>query len=191
MIEATNTLTEPLSRRADGRHFPGLQRRSRAAIRSSDPLVGWVITIAITSLASILRFVHLGRPNSFLFDETYYAKQAWSLIHHGYAQSYVDGANAKILDGHWNSNLWTGDPEMIVHPEVGKWLIGAGEALFWVHALRLALRLCGGRHLNGLRDDPTGPTAHRLQCARRHRRPAHVFRRASTRALPTSPARHL
>ncbi len=168
VIEATNTLTEPLSRRADGRHFPGLQRRSRAAIRSSDPLVGWVITIAITSLAGILRFVHLGRPNSFLFDETYYAKQAWSLIHHGYAQSYVDGANAKILDGNWNSNLWTGDPEMIVHPEVGKWLIGAGEALFgftpfgWRFAsavagtlmvlvmIRLARRVTGSNVLGGI-----------------------------------------
>ena len=62
-----------------------------------------------------------------MFDETYYAKDAWSLMHFGYAQNYVDKANDEILAGH-TDGLWNGDPNMVVHPEVGKWLIGAGRA---------------------------------------------------------------
>ncbi len=87
-------------------------------------------TFVVTALAGFLRLWHLGSPKSFLFDETYYAKQAWSLLHHGYAQSYVEGANAKILAGQWSERLWTGQPEYVVHPEVGKWLIAGGEHLF-------------------------------------------------------------
>ena len=41
----------------------------------------------------------LGRPHTFLFDETYYAKDAWSLVHHGYVTGYVDDANKQILAG--------------------------------------------------------------------------------------------
>lgn len=129
-MSALPTPTLGLSRRADGRPLPGLSRRSRADVRLSDPLIGWVATLVVTALAGFLRWWHLGSPRSFMFDETYYAKQAWSLIHHGYAQTYVDKANERILAGQWSPSLWTGKPEMIVHPEVGKWLIGAGESVF-------------------------------------------------------------
>ena len=97
--------------------------------RDRDPFLGWVATLAVTLLAAFLRLWDLGKPRAFLFDETYYAKDAWSLLHHGYSQGYVDKANQRILDGH-TTDLWTGAPNMVVHPELGKWLIALGEKAF-------------------------------------------------------------
>ena len=99
------------------------------AVRHEGRLAGWVATVAVAALAGFLRLWQLGRPHAFLFDETYYAKDAWSLWHHGYVTGYVDGANEKILAGTVDG-LYTSAPSMVVHPEVGKWLIGLCEHLF-------------------------------------------------------------
>ncbi len=158
--------TTGLSTTADDRPVPSARRRL-AAVRDDDRFAGWAVTAAVTLLAGFLRLVHLGRPHAFLFDETYYAKDAWSLWHHGYVTGYVDGANEKILAGNLRG-LWTDSPSMIVHPEVGKWLIGLGEHLFgmdpfgWRVAsavvgtlmvavmVRLARRLTGSTLLGGV-----------------------------------------
>jgi dolichyl-phosphate-mannose-protein mannosyltransferase len=121
--------TVGLSRTADGDVVPSAAARARLRATDQDPVIAWVGTLAVTALAAFLRLWDLGRPRAFLFDETYYAKDAWSLIHHGYAQNYVDQANQEILAGH-ASGLWNGTPNMVVHPEVGKWIIGLGESLF-------------------------------------------------------------
>src|SRR6188472_4164392 len=121
--------TVGLSRTADGDVVPTASRRARLRARDRDPFIGWIATVAVTLLAAFLRLWELGKPSSFLFDETYYAKDAWSLIHNGYSLSYVDKANQQILDGK-TSGLWTDTPNMVVHPEVGKWLIGLGESIF-------------------------------------------------------------
>ncbi len=118
-----------LSRTADDRVVPTARRRMAPRLRDDDRFVGWVATFAVTLLAGFMRFWHLGTPHTFLFDETYYAKDAWSLWHHGYVTNYVDKANDKILAGNLHG-LWKNTPEMIVHPEVGKWLIGLGEHFF-------------------------------------------------------------
>ena len=73
-------------------------------------MVAWVGTVAVTLLAAFLRLWDLGKPRAFLFDETYYAKDAWAMMHSGYSQNYVDKANAKILAGH-TDGLWNGVPE--------------------------------------------------------------------------------
>ena len=71
----------------------------------------------------------LGTPREFEFDETYYAKDAWSMLNHGYVTGVRQDANEKILDGR-TSGVWKDDPSMVVHPEVGKWLIALGEKAF-------------------------------------------------------------
>ena len=121
--------TVGLSVTADDRRVPSARARLAPALREDDRFVAWAATIGITMLAMLLRLWKLGRPHAFLFDETYYAKDAWSLWHHGYVTGYVDGANEKILAGHLDG-LWTSSPSMVVHPETGKWLIGLGEAMF-------------------------------------------------------------
>ncbi|HQR26403.1 MAG TPA: phospholipid carrier-dependent glycosyltransferase [Nocardioides sp.] len=108
--------------------LPESPERSPAgpAYRPDDRFAGWAASLAVTLLALFLRLWQLGTPKAMLFDETYYAKDAWSLVHFGYVRTYVSGADQKILDGH-TTGLWTDSPSMIVHPEVGKWLIGLGE----------------------------------------------------------------
>jgi dolichyl-phosphate-mannose-protein mannosyltransferase len=101
----------------------------RAPLDPEDRVVGWAVTVGITALALFLRLRDLATPNKFEFDETYYAKDAWSLAEFGYVRGYVEDADEQILAG-TTSGLWTDDPSLIVHPEVGKWLIAAGEAAF-------------------------------------------------------------
>ena len=65
-----------------------------------------------------------------VFDEVYYAKDGWSLWKFGYARDWQDKAAEAIADGRYSPDLIKETPSMVVHPEVGKWLIGAGEQLF-------------------------------------------------------------
>jgi dolichyl-phosphate-mannose-protein mannosyltransferase len=116
-----------------GRPVPLAGERARGLRRLEDPFVGWTATIGISLVALFLRLWKLGTPHTFEFDETYYAKDAWSLWHFGYARDYIDNdggiANKHILAGQ-TTGLWKPDASMVVHPEVGKWLIGLGEKLF-------------------------------------------------------------
>ncbi len=66
---------------------------------------------ALLGLAALIRFFNISEPDSLIFDEVYYVDGANDLLDHGVE---VDGAN----------------PEFVVHPPLGKWLIGIGIALF-------------------------------------------------------------
>ncbi len=100
-------------------------------------VVGWAAAIGVAVFALLLRVHRLGSPNLVAFDETYYAKDAWSLLHFGYVKEYLKDAdgnpktdiNADIIHGH-TTGIWDSDPSMVVHPEVGKWLIALGEKAF-------------------------------------------------------------
>ncbi len=85
--------------------------------------------MAVALLAFVLRVWNLGYPNKLLFDETYYAKDAWSLLQFGYVQDYVKQANKQIYAGDL-TDLFTGLPSQIVHPDGGKWMIALGEWAF-------------------------------------------------------------
>ena len=121
-----------LSRTAHGRPVPSAWRRAVARTGGEDPVVSWVVSLAITVMAFLMRIWHLGLPHVFAFDETYYAKDAWSLLHYGYARNAVADADKTILAGTTDpSKVFSPDgAEMIVHPEVGKWLIALGEKAF-------------------------------------------------------------
>lgn len=94
----------------------------------TDRLTGWLVTLAVTAIAFALRVVHLGRPNALIFDETYYAKDAYSLLRFGYERSWPDDANTKIIAG--DPDVMNNAASFIVHPQLGKWLIAAGEHVF-------------------------------------------------------------
>ena len=119
-----------LSRTATGRPVPSAWDRARARLRLEDPFVGWTAAVAVALLALFLRLWHLGTPHVFEFDETYYAKDAWSLLNFGYERDSMAHANDLILDGTTLSGVYKDNPEMIVHPEVGKWLIALGIKAF-------------------------------------------------------------
>lgn len=121
--------SEGLSRTADGAPVPPARERSRPLHRLEDPLMGWVASIGVMLLALFLRLWKLGTPNEFEFDETYYAKDAWSMLNNGYVLKYVEDADEQIIAGTVDG-LWQDDPSMIVHPEGGKWMIALGQHLF-------------------------------------------------------------
>ena len=66
----------------------------------------------ITIFSLIIRIWHLNLPKGYIFDEIYYAKNANSLIEHGVELNEQGEAN------------------FIVHPPLGKWLIGIGIKIF-------------------------------------------------------------
>jgi dolichyl-phosphate-mannose-protein mannosyltransferase len=105
-------------------------RRRLAGRDADDRLVGWLVTAAVTLLAGFLRFWDLADPRTLQFDEVYYAKDAWSLYDVGYARDWEEKAVEAINEGRFSADLVEETPSMVVHPEVGKWLIGAGEQLF-------------------------------------------------------------
>jgi dolichyl-phosphate-mannose-protein mannosyltransferase len=104
---------------------------------------GWLGPLFVGAVAAVLRLVDLGRPAKFVFDETFYAKDAYSLLRFGDARSFVDGADDKVLAG--DLDIFTDQPSFVVHPTVGKWLIALGIRLLGMEPVgwRLATAIAG------------------------------------------------
>ena len=103
----------------------------------------WGGPILVTLVAAVLRFWNLGHPQSIIFDETYYVKDAWTLLQNGYESAWPEGANEDFAAG--DPNTFSDDPTYVVHPPLGKWLIalgmaafGAGDAFWWRATTALA-----------------------------------------------------
>ncbi|MCC3295272.1 phospholipid carrier-dependent glycosyltransferase [Arthrobacter sp. zg-Y411] len=79
-------------------------------------------------LGGVLRFVRLGEPGSLVFDETYYVKDAYSLLQSGYEREWPENANDSFNAG--QPGILLDSPEYVVHPPAGKWMIAFGMALF-------------------------------------------------------------
>ena len=103
-----------------------------ATILQRDRWRSWILTAAFVVVGFLIRLVNLGRPNRLEFDETYYAKDAWSLLHFGYERAWPSTADARIATG--STDLWQSNASFIVHPQLGKWLIAAGEKLFGMNS---------------------------------------------------------
>lgn len=108
-----------------------------------DELTSWLVTIGITLFAFVLRLVGLGNPNKLAFDETYYAKDGWTLMHHGYELDWKEHADGHIVAG--NIDQVTNNASFVVHPPLGKELIGLGELLFGLNSFgwRISALLAG------------------------------------------------
>lgn len=63
-----------------------------------------------------------------MFDETYYVKDAYSLWHLGYEAEWPKEYDQTFAAGDF-SGLTT-DPSFVVHPPLGKWIIGLGMKIF-------------------------------------------------------------
>jgi dolichyl-phosphate-mannose-protein mannosyltransferase len=110
---------------------PSTIERLRVAM-PTDRINGWIVTLIIGAIAFVLRYVNLGYPNKLVFDETYYAKDAYSLLKFGYERDWPSNANSKIITG--NVDLMQDSAAFVVHPQFGKWLIAGGEQLFGVNS---------------------------------------------------------
>ncbi|MFD5875114.1 dolichyl-phosphate-mannose--protein mannosyltransferase [Streptomyces sp. NPDC060322] len=89
----------------------------------------WGGPLLVALVAGVLRFWNLGSPKAVIFDETYYAKDAWALINQGYEGSWPKDIDKRILADPSSVDIPV-DPGYVVHPPVGKWIIGIGEQLF-------------------------------------------------------------
>lgn len=108
---------------------------------------GWLGPLIAMAIGGFLRMWRLGTPHQLVFDETYYVKQAYSLTHHGVELRVPD--SLKTPDALFTAgtpNVFGTVGDMVVHPPVGKWIIGAGEQLFGIDSSfgwRFGVAVCG------------------------------------------------
>ncbi|MFJ6750812.1 MULTISPECIES: dolichyl-phosphate-mannose--protein mannosyltransferase [unclassified Streptomyces] len=86
----------------------------------------WGGPLLVALFAGVLRFWNLGSPRKVIFDETYYPKDAWSLLQYGYEGTWAKNANDALLM-HPPQIQLTPEHSYVVHPPMGKWLIAVGE----------------------------------------------------------------
>ncbi|MET7371071.1 phospholipid carrier-dependent glycosyltransferase [Micromonospora arida] len=116
MIQVTGEASapqEPTTPSTEGGGVSAVVRRRFATVDSQADRFSWLATSVVVAIAAILRFVGLSSPPGKIFDETYYAKDAYGLISRGVEWNYKDNV-----------------PSYVVHPPLGKWLIGVGEWAF-------------------------------------------------------------
>lgn len=111
----TATLDAPA--RPDGADADGRRPipAALAAWRDPHPWLGWGLTLAVAALAALTRFWSLGFPPGKIFDEIYYATEAQEVWRFGYED------NRGYM--------------FIVHPPLGKWLIGLTSAIWGNNSL--------------------------------------------------------
>ncbi|WP_435830983.1 dolichyl-phosphate-mannose--protein mannosyltransferase [Polymorphospora rubra] len=95
------------------RGIPAIVRRRLAPFDARLDPWSWVATGVVVAIAAILRLVGLGHPPGKIFDEIYYARDAWGLVTKGVEWNYTDNVASYV-----------------VHPPLGKWLIGLGQWAF-------------------------------------------------------------
>ncbi len=88
----------------------------------------WGGPIAVTLLAAVLRLWNLGHPHTLQTDETFYVKDAYTLLNLGYEADWPDRADARFNAG--ETDIFERDPSFVVHPPLGKWIIALGLAVF-------------------------------------------------------------
>lgn len=92
------------------------------------PIWMWPALLIITAIGGALRLFNLDFPHRLIFDETYYVKDAYSVFKFGYERSWPENADDSFNAG--DPSVIESTPEYVVHPPLGKWIIGAGIHLF-------------------------------------------------------------
>ncbi|MDT7708476.1 MAG: dolichyl-phosphate-mannose-protein mannosyltransferase [Pseudonocardiales bacterium] len=95
----------------------------------TDRLRGWIVTLTLTLVAGVVRFVGLGHPTDGgtpVFDEKHYVPQAWQMLRNGGVED--------------NPGF-----ELVVHPPLAKQLIALGELVFGYNGVgwRVSAALAG------------------------------------------------
>ena len=65
--------------------------------------LSWAVTLVIGLLAFAVRLVGVDQPDRIMFDETYYAKDAWSLLQHGFEGELTDHFHRSPTSG-WRAD---------------------------------------------------------------------------------------
>lgn len=91
-------------------------------------LYEWGLPLLVIALAAVLRLWNLGSPRALVFDETFYVKDAWTLWNLGFEGGWPEKSDSGFMAG--DVNTFTGAPSFVVHPPLGKWIIGLGLGAF-------------------------------------------------------------
>lgn len=95
------------------RGVPEILRRRLAPIEARFDAWSWLATGVVVLIAAILRLVNLSHPKGKIFDEIYYATDAYNLLTRGVEWDEKNNTAAYV-----------------VHPPLGKWVIAWGEWAF-------------------------------------------------------------
>ncbi len=87
-------------------------------------IITWGAPALVVVIAAVTRLWNLGFPRELVFDETFYVKDAWTLVNLGYEARWPAEADPLFAAG--QTNIFLTDPSFVVHPPLGKWLIGLG-----------------------------------------------------------------
>ncbi|KAF2417316.1 glycosyltransferase family 39 protein [Microbacterium sp. B35-30] len=89
-------------------------------------LYAWLGPAIVLVIAAVLRLWNLAAAHDLMnqFDETYYVKDAWTLLNLGYEASWPGDGNERFLSG--DPGVFTTNPAFVVHPPLGKWIIALG-----------------------------------------------------------------
>jgi dolichyl-phosphate-mannose--protein O-mannosyl transferase len=109
------SLAEPIGAPASGADPDDLDavRRRLLPPMPTDRVGGWVASLLVTLVAFGLRLHRLDIPGKQAFDELYYRHDSYNIWKHGVE------LDADRMEGGF-----------IVHPPVGKWMLGLGQVLF-------------------------------------------------------------
>jgi dolichyl-phosphate-mannose--protein O-mannosyl transferase len=138
------------ARRAPVRPAP-VDLRRRLGLDHPEPAWwGWAVAAGMGVLAGVLRLRNLGDPPTLVFDETYYVKQAYSMLLSGGVELRWSNDDEPRADDLWNAGTYDvftseGDAS-IVHPPLGKWMIATGIRAMGVEdpaSWRIAAALAG------------------------------------------------
>ena len=88
----------------------------------------WLVPAVITLVAFALRVFRIGDPHVLVFDETYYVKDSWSQWVLGYPSTWPEGFDPSFVAG--DTEGFTGVGSYVVHPPLGRVLIGVGMWIF-------------------------------------------------------------
>ncbi|CAM3588070.1 dolichyl-phosphate-mannose--protein mannosyltransferase [Isoptericola cucumis] len=121
------------------------RRRLQLDLRVRDRFWGWFGTLVVTLVAAAARLWQLGQPQTLVFDETYYVKDAFTLGELGFEGQWPKEPNPAFESG--DVFTFLEKASYVVHPPVGKWMIwlgmeaggGATSAFAW----RLASAVVG------------------------------------------------
>ncbi len=95
---------------------------------------GWILPLLVTVVGGFMRFWNLAQPNKIIFDETYYAKDGWSMWVFGWEHNWSSSANDALSvcgkPGCQGVAQWSSGSEFVAHPPFGKWVIGFGEKIW-------------------------------------------------------------
>ncbi|MDO8338697.1 MAG: phospholipid carrier-dependent glycosyltransferase [Microcella sp.] len=108
----------------DGMPDSRLDERWAAASPAARRAVRIAAPTLVLGVAAATRLIGLDEPATLVFDETYYVKDALSLLQLGYEGRWPDGANEGFAAGAPGSP--GSEAAFVAHPPLGKWIIALG-----------------------------------------------------------------